>query len=165
MKHNMLTIILSERISEALRWEVKNEIGKRHLLELQKIAQKLNILETSNNELEMVKIIAKHGHAVILNYGVVKGKQSGLVMLPSQITLEQFQTFEKLRIEFEDYESIISCAIFFGPLAYKGDLKQMKYEDQIQGRNLNDVESLYYEIYEQAKNLETMEKANDSIKR
>ncbi len=169
MKNNMLTIILAKELDnndekyQDLIIEIKNEIGKRHITELQKIARDLNIIEMSNNELEMMKIIAKYGHIVILNYGINNNKQSGIVILPKQITKIQLAILEFKKTEFfTDYESITSCAIPNQTLAYKGDLKQMKYEDKINGRKLTDAESLYYEIYNQAENLKKWEENNES---
>ncbi len=53
----------------------------------------------------------------------------------------------RLKENFEKEYEIINCyAIPNKPLSYKGDLKNIKYEDAIRGVTLSDVESLYNEI-------------------
>lgn len=111
----------------------------------------------------MMKILASYNHSVILNYGIANNKQSGLVILPANLTKGQISTYQELKKELsEEYDSITSCAIPSEPLKYKGDLKLMSYEDQIEGIKLSDVDSLYNEINNHIERLEKMEKINES---
>lgn len=154
IKNNLITIIVGGRVTYNVTnyhdgeiIAIAKKMGSRHLEELQNIAKELGIETINNNELEMMKILATHGHSVILNYGLQDNKQSGLIILPAQLTMLQIQSFELIKEELiEEYSSITSCAIPSKPLSYKGDLKLMEYEDKINGINLKDVESLYNEI-------------------
>lgn len=149
MKNNLITIIVGNTASyqDGEIINIINTVGTRHIEELLKVARELQIPKLVNNELEMMKEIAKNSHAVILNYGMQNNKQSALVILPMQLSNAQIDTFFQLKEEFtNDYSSITVCAIPNCPLSYKGDLKMMEYEDKINGLVLSDVESLYNEI-------------------
>ena len=172
IKNNALTIIVGGGIitkeKEYVDGEIipiKNKLGLRHLEKLKEAANILMIEESSNNEVEMMKIIAKHGHVIIYNYGVNCIKQSAMVMLPRQMTYKQIIICEKLKEEFvQDYEIISSSAIPIESLPYKGDLKLMEYEDKIKGISQSDVDSLYSEIALHKQRLNEMDVEHEQIK-
>lgn len=172
IKNNALTIIVGGGVKTNEKYyedgeiiSIEKKFGFRHLEKLKEVAKILMIEDSLNNELEMMKIIAKNGHAVILNFGVNNKKQSASIMLPMQLTNNQITTFYSLKDELtKEYEKIESAAISESPLCYKGDLKIMEYEDKIKGRVQSNVESLYDEIKLHEERLNEMEKDNEQAK-
>ncbi len=90
IKNNIITVVVdssSVNFKDGI-YGIENKIGSSHLEKLKEVAVKLKIPEIINNELEMIKIVARYGHAIILNYGNSNEKQSCLMMLPMQLTEE-----------------------------------------------------------------------------